>query len=87
VSFPNNSLQNFKNLDELISALETCSKPIKPKWDPTEDPSLNTKNPKQPKIKPMNFIHFIMNVPSDYFRVLHPKMVASKSIENPVKRD
>jgi len=87
VSFPNNSIQNFKCVDELISALETCPRTLKLKWDPTDDPSLNTKNPKQPKIKPMNFIHFIMNVPSDYFRVLHPKMAVSKSIENSVKKD
>ena len=73
VYLPNDSLGNIKTPQELISTLETSCKFLKFKRDPNEEASLNMLKLKKPRMKAINFIYFIMNVPSDYYRVIHPK--------------
>jgi len=81
IKFPNDSFTEYKTCEDLKEAISTCSRPLKLKRDPIDEARLHVSNPKEPKVKPKNILHFVMNVPSDYYRVIHPKMTA-KSIED-----
>jgi len=86
ITFPNDSLAEYKTLEDLKDAVSTCSIPLKLKRDPMDEARLHVSNPKEPKVKPKNILSFVMNVPSDYYRVIHPKMIG-KSTEDNAKID
>ena len=60
---------------ELVFMIGTCSQPLKANITPAEEVSLGLHKKKVPKFKPKNLIYFIMNIPSDYYRVIHPRSI------------
>ena len=71
-------LQTYKTPEELISALEACVMHLKFKKDAAEEASNEMMLKKDPKFKPANLLYFIMNIPSDYYRVIQPKIIQMK---------
>ena len=69
-------LMMVRSPSELVFMLGTCSRPLKTNITPAEEMSLGLRKKKTPKFKPKNLIYFIMNVPSDYYRVIHPRSIA-----------
>jgi hypothetical protein len=69
-------LQNFGTPEYLIAALASCSKFLTFKHEPGEDQTMvNVPKEESPEDPGLKMIHFIMNAPSDYYRVLHPKKI------------
>ena len=77
VSLPEETLCIYKTPNELIDALSTCDKPLKFKTDSDEKAHLGLIKWKPPTFTLKNLLNFIMNVPSDYYRVVHPKIIDS----------
>jgi len=80
VVLPADALYEFKTPNELIEALSTCPKALKFKTNPEEKANLALVRWKKPGFTFWNFINFIMNTPSDYYRVIHPMMLHEKHI-------
>ena len=75
VLLPENGLCIYKSPEELTAALSSCQKYLTFKTDPTEKAGLGLVRWKYPKFTSKNLISFIMNVPSDYYRVVHPRVI------------
>jgi len=80
IVLPSDALYEFKTPKELIGALSTCPKALKFKTNPEEKANLALVRWKKPGFTFWNFINFIMNTPSDYYRVIHPMMLHEKHI-------
>ena len=75
VSLPEDTLYIYRTPKELINALSTCSKPLKFKTDSEEKAHLGLIKWKTPTFTLKNLVNFIMNAPSDYYRIIHPKAI------------
>lgn len=80
IVLPSDALYKFKTPKELIAALSTCPKALKFKTNAEEKANLALVRWKKPAFTFWNFINFIMNTPSDYYRVIHPMMLHEKHI-------
>ena len=78
IALPSDALFQFKTPKDLIEALSTCPKALKFKTNNEEKASLGLVRWKKPAFTLGNFINFIMNTPSDYYRVIHPMMLHEK---------
>ena len=76
VYLPGEVLLIARSPSELVFMLGTCSQPLKVNITPAEEVSLGLYKKKTLKFKPKNLIYFIMNVPSDYYRVIHPRSIS-----------
>ncbi len=75
---------------EFLSMLSTCGIPLKLKATPEEEQSLHILRKVGPTYGPLNLLYFILNVPSDYYRVIHPRTIpleqlSKKLMLNPQK--
>lgn len=75
INLPEDALRIARTPVDFILMLATTSAPLKLKMSPAEENSLLMLKKKTPKFGLKNIIYFIMNVPSDYYRVVHPKIV------------
>lgn len=82
IVLPDDALCDFKSPQELVTALATCSKSLKFKTNQTEKANLAMVRWKDPEFSAKNLLNFIMNAPSDYYRVIHPNVIHPES-ENP----
>lgn len=72
---PQDALLIHKTPQELVYAVATCPKNLKFQKDPSEETRPEPKYRKAPAFSAGSFINFILNVPSDYYRALHPKAI------------
>ena len=72
-------IQTYKTPEELIRAIESCRIHLKFKQDASEAASAEMMQRKDPKFKIDNLFYFIMNIPSDYYRVIQPKIISRES--------
>jgi len=79
VEISDDALQVYKTPEELISALESCTSHLKFKKDASEAASAEMLRKKDPKFTVDNLFYFIMNIPSDYYRVIQPKTIFLES--------
>lgn len=75
VVLPDDALCVLKSPQDLVTALATCSKSLKFKTNSTEKANLAMVRWKDPTFNAKNLLNFIMNAPSDYYRVTHPNVV------------
>jgi len=80
VNLPDNILRMENKPANFIAMLATCGRPLKLKMSPEEEASLHIYKEKAPKFGPKNIINFIMNTPSDYYRVIHPRAISLEQI-------
>lgn len=71
-------ITTYKTPEELIKAIESCRTHLKFKQDASEA-SAEMMQRKDPKFKLDNLFYFIMNIPSDYYRVIQPKIISRES--------
>lgn len=71
-----NALVLYQTMDSLCKAIGTCSKTLKFHIEPGEEMELDAAYQKKPpKITAKTVFNYVWNIPSDYFRLLHPKKV------------
>ena len=75
VNLPDNVLRMENTPAEFLTMLATSSRPFKLKLSPQEEASLHIYKKKAPKYGAKNLLNFILNVPSDYYRVIHPRVI------------
>jgi len=79
IDLPEDALiQTYKTPEQLIKAIESCRVHLKFKQDASEA-SAEMMQRKDPKFKIDNLFYFIMNIPSDYYRVIQPKIIYRES--------
>jgi hypothetical protein len=67
-------LEEYKTPDDFVGAVGTCPRPLVVLLDYQQEAIKEQNKIMQPKFMIGNIFNFISNVPSDYFRVLHPKL-------------
>ena len=75
VNLPDNVLRMENTPAEFIAMLATASRPFKLKMSPAEEAMLHIYKKKAPKYGVKTLWNFILNVPSDYYRVVHPRVI------------
>lgn len=76
LNLDDNFLERFGTPKVLIGALASSSKFLTFKHELGEDQTMvNAPQEVPPEDFGLKMIHFIMNAPSDYYRVLHPKKI------------
>lgn len=86
VSLPDNALYIYKTPQKLIAALSSCLITLKFKTDEEEKAKLGLIRWKKPKFTVGNFVNFIMNAPSDYYRVVHPRVINPDPSMEPISK-
>lgn len=70
---PENALVTYPNIESFVSAIATCSVSLKFHVEIGEEMQLDAVNQtKPPKFSGKAVLNYIWNIPSDYFRLLHP---------------
>jgi len=76
ITLPEKSMVEWRTLEDLLNVISVCDVLLQSKVEFDDDRILAERRMKEfrPNLKTMK--NFIVNVPSDYFRVLHPKYKA-----------
>ena len=75
LNLADDAFQTFTSPHQLIVAIATCSKTLKYKSDPKEEISVESFKKTTAADYTWKLVDFIMNVPSDFYRVLHPRKI------------
>jgi hypothetical protein len=77
IILPEDALLTYKTPEELITAIATCPRVLTFFKEPAEEATLENNSRKAPAFGIANIIYFLLNVPSDYYRVIHPRITQS----------
>jgi len=75
VNLPDNILRMENTPAEFFAMISTASRPLKLKMSPEEETMLHIYKKKAPKYGAKTLLNFLLNVPSDYYRVVHPRVI------------
>jgi len=75
LNLADDAFQTFTSPHQLIVAIATCSKTLTYKSDPKEEINVETFKKTTAADYSWKLVDFIMNVPSDFYRVLHPRKI------------
>ena len=76
LELPDNALVMYQTMESLLKAIATCSTHLKFHIEPGEEMDFEAlPQKKPPKITVKTLCNYIWNIPSDYFRLLHPRKV------------
>ena len=73
INLADDAFVTFNTPEMLISAIATCSKTLKFKNERNEEPIIISEKEVTVVDWFWRIVDFIMNVPSDYYRVIHPR--------------
>jgi hypothetical protein len=74
IKLPEDPLVQYKTPENFLDAVSTCPTPLNLQLDLTEEMQKEQLKKNDPTFNASNIFNFLDNVPSDYFRIIHPKM-------------
>ena len=74
-------VHNCKSPMDLVDKISTCEQVLTSKIEFDDDRILTTRRMKEFRANFNTFKNFIINAPSDYYRLLHPKSILTEKRE------